>query len=610
MTRTGVKVHVVRVRKTGYVDKQGRRKDYSSAYLRHTYRGGGKVKNQTVANLSALPDHVIDLIDAGLKGQQLVPAAESVTIARSLPHGHVAAAHAMAAKLGLPALLGPAGRQRDLAVALVISRVVAPASKLSTLTWWADVTLGADLGVAAASTDDIYAAMDWLVHGQDAIEAELARRHLGPEPNPARMALFDLSSSWLEGRSCPLAARGYSRDGKKGRLQIEYGLLTDPAGRPVAVRVLPGNTGDRAAFTQIVDVMRDKFGLEKMVMIGDRGMITSARIAALNQAEDGTARPDAYGWITALRGPAIKKLMAGHGPLQLSLFDQHDLAEITSGDFPGERLVACRNPVLAAGRARTREELLAATERPLAPITARVQAGRPAGAAKTGVEVGKVISKYKTRKHFTITITDDSPAVTRDQDQIDAEAALDGFCVLRTPVPASELDAPSAVSAYKNLKYVERDFRHIKSDDLDLRPVFRRLEERVKAHMLICMLACYLTWHLRKAWAPLTLTDENPPAPENPVAPARRSARAQAKASHQQDPSGQPYRSFRGLLDHLATLTRNQVRFAGTQVTVSMLTEPTSTQRQAFSLLGTAIPLTLTQPERHPASQVKHQVRP
>ena len=252
MTRTGGKVHVVRVSKTGYVDKQGRRKDYSSAYLRRTYRDGGKVKNETVANLSALPDHVIDLIDAGLKGQQLVPAAEAVTITGSLPHGHVAAVHAMAGKLGLPALLGPAGRHRDLALALIISRVVAPGSKLSTLTWWADTTLGADLGVAGASTDDIYAAMDWLEHRQDAIEAGLARRHLAPEPNPARMALFDLSSSWLEGSHCPLAARGYSRDGKKGKLQIEYGLLTDPEGRPVAVRVFPGNTGDPAAFTAIV----------------------------------------------------------------------------------------------------------------------------------------------------------------------------------------------------------------------------------------------------------------------------------------------------------------------------------------------------------------------
>ena len=592
MTRNGGKVHVVRVSKTGYVDKQGRRKDYSSAYLRRTYRDGGKVKNETVANLSALPGHVIDLIDAGLKGQQLVPAAEAVTITGSLPHGHVAAAAAMARTLGLPALLGPAGRDRDLALALIISRVVRPGSKLSTLTWWGDTTLGSDLDVAEASTDDIYAAMDWLEHRQDAIEARLASRHLAPAANPARMALFDLSSSWLEGSRCPLAARGYSRDGKKGKLQIEYGLLTDPAGLPVAVRVFPGNTGDPSAFTAIADVVREKFGLAQMVMVGDRGMITSARIAALNEMEDGTPRPDPYGWITALRAPAIRKLMADDGPLQLSLFDQQDLAEITSGDFPGERLIACRNPVLAADRARTRENLLAATEKLLAPLLARVQAGRLAGAGPIGVEVGKVISKYKTGKHFAVTITDDSLTVTRKQDQIGAEAALDGFYVLRTPIPADELDGPGVVTAYKNLKYVERDFRHIKSDDLDLRPVFHRLEERVKAHVLICMLACYLTWHLRRAWAPLTYTDQNPPAPDNPVAPARRSAAAQAKASYQHDPAGRPYHSFRGLLDHLATLTRNQVRFAGATATVPMLTEPTSTQRQAFQLIGTAIPLT------------------
>ncbi len=593
MVRNSGKVHVVRVKKTGYVDKQGRARDYSSAYLRRTYRDGGTVKNETVANISALPGHVIDLIDAGLKGQQLVPAGQAVTITRSVPHGHVAAAHAMAGELGLPALLGPAGRHRDLALALIISRVIKPGSKLSTLAWWADTTLGADLGVTEASTDDIYAAMDWLEDRQDAIEAGLARRHLGPEPNPARMALFDLSSSWLEGTHCPLAARGYSRDGKKGKLQIEYGLLTDPEGRPVAVRVFPGNTGDPAAFTQIVQVVRDKFGLARMVMVGDRGMITSARVAALNRAEDGTPPPDPYGWITALRAPAIRKLMAGDGPLQLSLFDQQDLAEITSPDFPGERLVACRNPVLAADRARKREDLLAATEKLLAPLIARVRAGRLAGAAAIGVEVGKVISKYKTGKHFGLTITDDSLTVTRRQDRIDAEAALDGFYVLRTPVPAAELDAPAVITAYKNLKYVERDFRSIKSDDLDLRPVFHRLEERVKAHVLICMLACYLTWHLRRAWAPLTFTDEHPPAPGNPVAPARRSAAAQAKASHQHDPAGQPCRSFRGLLEHLATLPRNQVRFTGATADVPMLTEPTSTQRQAFDLIGVPIPLTL-----------------
>jgi hypothetical protein len=477
-------MHVARIR-SSHTDKQGRRRDYESRYLRRSYRDGAKVRHETLANLSGLPDAVVDAIEAALKGTPLVPAGQAVTIARSLPHGHVAAVHAMAVKLGLPALLGPACPQRDLALALIISRVAAPASKLSTLCWWADTTLGADLGATACSTGDIYAAMDWLAGQQDAIEAKLAARHLSPEPNPARMALFDLSSSWLEGTHCPLAARGYSRDGKKGRLQIEYGLLTDPAGRPVAVRVFPGNTGDPASFTQIVQVVRDKFKMQKMVMVGDRGMITSARIQALNQADDGTGLPGgAYGWITALRAPAIKKLMADGGPLQMSLFDQ-DLAEITSPDYPGERLVACRNPVLAADRARTRDELLAATEKLTAPIIARVAAGKLTGAGEIGVAVGKVISKYKTSKHFQITITDTSLAITRNQAQIDSEAALDGFYVLRTPVPASQLSAPAVVTAYKNLKYVERDFRHIKSDDLDLRPVFHRLEERVKAHVLI-----------------------------------------------------------------------------------------------------------------------------
>jgi len=586
-------MHVARNKRT-YVAKSGERRVYESVLVRRTYREAGKVRHETLANLSALPGEAVAAIEATLKGERLVPAGQAVTITRSVPHGHVAAVHAMARELGLPALLGPAGRARDLALALVISRVAAPASKLSTLTWWDDVTLGTDLGVAGASTDEIYAAMDWLVSRQDAIEAQLAARHLAPAANPSKMALFDLSSSWLEGRCCPLAARGYSRDGKKGKLQIEYGLLTDPAGRPVAVRVFEGNTGDPAAFTAIVQVVRDTFGLAKMVMVGDRGMITSARIAALNQQEDGTPRPDPYGWITALRAPAIRKLMADGGPLQLSLFDEQDLAEITSDEFPGERLIACRNPVLAADRARKREDLLQATEKLLAPLIARVRAGRLAGAAAIGLEAGKVITRYKTGKHFDLTITDDTLTVARRQDRIGAEAALDGSCVLRTPVPAAELDAPAVVTAYKNLKYVERDFRSVKSDDLDLRPVFHRLEERVRAHVLICMLACYLTWHLRQAWTPLTYTDEHPPAPDSPVAPARRSPAAQAKASARHDPAGRPYRSFRRLLDHLATLTRNQVRFTGTQATVEMLTEPTSEQRQAFDLIGVPIPLTLT----------------
>jgi hypothetical protein len=580
-------MHVVRI-KSRHTDKQGRERQYESRLLRRTYRDGGKVVNETLANLSKMPDRIVDAVEAALKGEALVPAGEAaVSVARSLPHGHVAAVHAMARRLGLPALLGPAGRHRDLALALIISRVVAPGSKLSTLAWWGDVTLGADLGIAGATTDEAYAAMDWLQGRQDAIERKLARRHLAPEANPSRMALFDLSSSWLEGSHCPLGARGYSRDGKKGNVQIEYGLLTDPGGRPVAIRVLEGNTADPAAFTEILDAVHGGFGLRKMVMVGDRGMITSARIDAIREL-DGK-----HGWITALRAPAIRKLMADDGPLQLSLFDEQDLAEISSPDFPGERLIACRNPALADERARKREDLLAATEKALAPLIARVQSGKLTGAAEIGKKAGQVLNKYKMAKHFQVTITDTSLAAERKRDQIRAEARLDGIYVIRTPVPAEDLDAAGTVTAYKNLKNVERDFRHIKSDDLDLRPVFHRLEHRVKGHVLICMLAAYLTWHLRQAWAPLTYTDEEPPQQPNPVAPARRSASADAKASRQHDEAGRPYRSFRGLLAHLGTLTRNELRFAGTPATVPVLAEPTSEQRQAFDLIGQTIPLTL-----------------
>src|ERR1700678_2793193 len=400
-------MHVARNRRA-YTAKSGEQRVYESVLVRRTYRDGTRVRHETLANLSALPADAVSAIEATLKGERLVPAGHAVTITAAAPHGHVAAVHAMAARLGLPALLGPASRHRDLALALIISRVVRPGSKLSTLTWWNDTTLGADLGVADASTDDLYAAMDWLEDRQDAIEADLARRHLAPAANPSKMALFDLSSSWVEGSHCPLAARGYSRDGRKGTLQIEYGVLTDPEGRPVAVRVFPGSTGDPAAFTAIADVVRDKFRLTQMVMVGDRGMITSARIGALHRREDGTPQPDPYGWITALRAPAIRKLMADDGPLQLSLFDQQDLAEITSPDFPGERLIACRNPVLAADRARKRQDLLTATEKLLAPLLARVQAGRLTGAAEIGIEAGKVINAYKTGKHFTVAITDTS----------------------------------------------------------------------------------------------------------------------------------------------------------------------------------------------------------
>ena len=591
MPRKQGRVHVVRVRKT-HLDKQGRRREYTSAYLRRTYRDGGAVRNETVANLSMLPAEAVAALEATLKGQTLVPAGSQFSIARSLPHGHVAAVAAMARALGLPALVGPAGRKRDIVLALIISRVVRPKSKLSTLAWWPDTTLGVDLGVAGACTDEVYAAMDWLVERQEAIEKKLAAKHLAPEVNPGRMALFDLTSAWVTGRCCELAARGYSRDGKKGCEQIEYGVLTDPAGRPVGVRVFPGDTADPVAFTEIVTVIRDTLGIQKLVLVGDRGMITSARIDALRKLNEDPDTATDFGWITALRAPAIAKLAGDDGPLQMSLFDTQDLAEISHPDYPGERLIACRNPALAAERARKRSQLLAATDKLLAAVADRVTRGTLAGAGEIGKAVGKVIDKHKMGKHFHTTITDTTFTYRRDQARIDAEAALDGIYVLRTSVDTEALDPAAVVEGYKNLANVERDFRIIKTDDLDLRPIHHRLDDRVKAHVLICLLACYLIWHLRKAWAPLTFTDEHPPQRDNPVAAAQRSAHADAKAARKHDSAGNPLRSFRGLLDHLATLTRNQIRYHHTNIEVPMLTKPTPDQRRAFDLLDTPIPLT------------------
>jgi Transposase DDE domain len=574
------------------VDKAGNVHRYESVLVRRSYRDGKKVRHETLANLSKLPAEVIVAIEATMKGQALVPAEAACTITRSLPHGHVAAVAAMARRLGFPGLLGPPCRSRDLVLGLIISRVIRPASKLSTLSRWADCTLGPDLGVAGASTDEVYAAMDWLADRQDAIEKKLAAQHLGPATNPSRMALFDLTSSWVTGRCCELAAYGYSRDGKKGLPQIEYGVLTDPAGRPVAVRVVPGDTADPVAFNDIVEVIRDRFGLTRLVLVGDRGMITSARIDALRKLNEDPDTATAFGWITALRAPDIATLAAEQGPLQMSLFDTQDLAEISHPDYPGERLITCRNPALAAERARKRTELLAATDADLAAIAARVAAGRLRGAGKIGEAIGRVIAKRKVGKHFRREITDTTFTYHRDQAGIDAEAALDGIYVLRTSVPATELDPAAVVDSYKNLAHVERDFRSIKTDDLDLRPIHHRLDERVRAHVLICLLACYLVWHLRKAWAPLTFTDEHPPTRDNPVAPAQRSPQAQTKASTQHDPDGNPLRSFRGLLDHLATLTRNDIHYHGTNATVPTLAEPTPDQRRAFDLIGTPIPLT------------------
>ncbi len=574
-------MHVDRVR-SRHVSKSGEVREYESRLLRRSFRKpDGRVGKETLANLSALPAAAVDAVEAVLKGKILTEAGAGLGISRSRGHGHVALACAAASQLGLPGLLGPACRERDLACALIISRVVAPRPKLATLAWWDDVTLGPDLGISDVPRDRVYEAMDWLLDRQDDIEAELARRHL----SEGGIAMFDLSSSWVEGTRCELAARGYSRDGKKGREQIEYGLLTDPEGRPVAVRVFPGNTADPTAFTEAVETVRGKFGISDLVMVGDRGMITSARIRALKEA-------GGLSWITCLRAPAIKKLMAGDGPLQLSLFDQQDLAEISHPDYPGERLICCRNPLLAAERARKREDLLAATEEDLAKIAAQAAAGRIKGRDKIGLRAGRVINRHKMAKHLILDIGEDRLTWLRDQAAIGAEAALDGIYVIRTPLPADKLGAPATVTAYKNLSRVERDFRLIKADDLDLRPIHHWLEDRVRAHVLICTLAAYLTWHLRKALASLTYTDEQPPQPRNPVAPARRSAHANAKAAAHSSADGQILHSFRGLIDHLATLTRATITIGA--ASFEKISDPTPVQRRAFDLIGAPIPLALS----------------
>jgi hypothetical protein len=575
--RTGGAMHVATT------TRRYKGKTYRSHLLRRSVRDGDKVRKETLANLSHLPDAAIAAVRQVLAGQSLVDAAEAFSITRSRPHGHVAAVWAQARALGLPGLLGPACAQRDVAMALVVARVCRPGSKLATTRWWADTTLAADLGVEQVGTDAIYAAMDWLAERQPAIEAQLAARHL----SPGGLVLFDLSGSYVEGRHNELAAIGYSRDGKRGKAQITYGLVTDVDGRPVAVEVFAGNTGDPTSFTAAVAKVRDRFGLADVVMVGDRGMITQTRI------EDLRGLPGA-GWITALRAPAIQKL-ASQGAIQLSLFDQTDLAEIAHPDYPGERLVCCRNPALAAERARKRAELLAATDADLDKVAAAVTAGRLKDAGKIGVRVGRVVNRFKMAKHYDTTITAGVFAFQRKQDTIDAEAALDGIYVVRTSVATDRLGAGEVVEAYKRLRLVEAQFRSLKTVDLHLRPIHHRLAGRVRAHVLICMLAAYLVWHLRRAWSPLCFTDEHPPdRRDDPVGKAHRSPAAQTKASTRRTDDGQPAHSFQSLLNHLATLTRNNVAFADTGVVIDKLADPTDTQRRAFELLDTTIPITLT----------------
>jgi Transposase DDE domain len=567
-----------------YVTAGGERHVTRCLLLRRSYRDeNGKPRNETLANLSALPDNAIAALKLALKGATLVEADSVFEVERSLPHGNVAAAHIMAGKLGLQALLGPPCMDRDIAYALIVSQALRPKSKLSTVRWWnsGDTTLASDLGIAGVTTDDVYDAMDWLLAQKGKIEKKLARRHL----REGGLAMYDLSSSWVEGTCCELAAFGHSRDAKRGRMQIEYGLLTDPGGRPVGIDLFKGNTADAIAFKTAVDKARKDFGLKELVFVGDRGMITKTRIEDLRKVEGA-------GWVTALKAPDIAALAADGGPLQMSLFDTQNFAEVTHPDYPGERLVCCRNPALAESRRLKREALLAATEADLAKIQKSVAAGRLKNKDKIGVRVGKVIGKHKVGKHFTWQITDSGFSYQRDEEKIAAEAALDGIYVIRTTITAETTDAPGVVRTYKNLKYVERDFKTIKTGDLDIRPIRHYLPGRVEAHLLICMLAAYLTWHLHKAFAPLTFTDEDIPQPADPVAPAQRSPRATVKDAVKETPDGLPLYRYRDLLEHLETLDRQVINFAGQHI--EKLTTPTPVQARAFDLLGSPVPVRLT----------------
>ena len=558
-------------------------REYRSHLLRHSFRDErGRPRKETLANLTALPDAALEAVRKVLRGEAVVSADEAFEVERSVPHGNAAAAHMMASTLGLRGLMGPPCRERDIAYALILSRAVRPESKLSTATWWesGDTTLGADLGVAGASTDEVYAAMDWLEGRQRGIEKQLAGRHL----SEGGIAMSGLSSSWVEGSQCELAAFGHSRDGKRGRRQIEYGLLTDPHGRPVAVEVFAGNTSGPISFKTAITRVRGDFGISSLIMAGDRGMITGTRIADLRELPG-------MDWITSLRAPAVAALARDDGPLQMSLSGAQDLAEIEHPDYPGERLVCCHNPVLAAERARKREALLAATETDLEKITAAAAAGRCKGAGAIGERAGKVIGKHKVAKHFITEITSTSFTYRRDTGQIAAEAALDGIYVIRTSVTEDLLSPAGLITAYKNLKYAGRDFRITKADDLDLRPIYHYLEQRVRGHVLICMLACYLTWHLRAALAELTFTDQDIPVPASPVAPAQRSQDAKNKDAAKRNGDKLPVRKYGDLLSHLSTLDRQTITFSGQRI--EKLTNPTPVQRRAFELLGAPVPLTL-----------------
>ena len=556
-------------------------KVYKTHLLRRTYREGAKVKHETLGNLSHLPEQIIELVRRALRGEQLVSAQEAFQVVRSLPHGHVEAVLGMIGKLGLEQVIASKrSRKRDLVVAMIVQRVIAPCSKLATTRDWHTTTLAEELGVADADEDQLYEALDWLLARQKSIEKKLASRHLGE----GALVLYDVTSSYYEGRTCPLAVHGHNRDGKKGRPIIVYGVLTDREGRPVAVAVYPGNTGDPTTLADQVEKLRGRFGLSRVVLAGDRGLLTETQLETLR------AHPG-LGWISALRSEAIRQLIAA-GHLQRSLFDEVNLAEIHSPDFPGERLMACYNPLLADERRRRREDLLQATEKELSRLARQVARRRKKRMKKEeiGLAAGRFLNRFKVAKHFELTIDDGVFNWTRNQSSIEQESQLDGIYVIRTSETEERLPAEDAVRGYKRLAEVEQAFRSLKSLELRVRPIYHRIPDRVRAHILVCLLAYYVQWHLKEAWAPLLFEDEQLPVDRlrrDPVAPAEPSDSVRRKKSTHQTASGLPVQSFATLLKHLATRCRNTCRVATdpTGSTFDQCTQFTPLQVEAFRLL-------------------------
>lgn len=573
-----------------YVAEVPNRSSPPAFLLRESYREGGKVKNRTLANLSHLPRAQIEALRRVLKGEKLAPAEELFAIVRSLPHGHVVAVLGALRRLQLDRLLAPRpSRQRDLVCALIVARILQPQSKLATArslnAQTASTSLGPCMGVDNATEDEFYQAMDWLLDRQVRLEAALGRQHL----RDGTLALYDLTTVHFEGHTCPLAAHGASKNGLKGKVQIRVGLLCAPTGCPVAVEVFAGNAPEQGTLSSQIKKLRQRFDLERVVIVGDRGILTSARL------REELADADGLDWITALRAPAIKKL-AEEGAVDLSLFDERDLAEIHHPDFPGERLIVCRNPWLAEERTRKRDELLAATAAELEKI--RQATLRPKrrlkGKDRIALRAGKVVNRFKMAKHFRLDITDDGFAYHRRQEAIAAEAALDGIYVIRTSVPAEAMDADTCVASYKDLSVVERAFRSLKSIDLKIRPVYHRTADRVRSHVFLCMLAYYVEWHMRQDWAPMLFDDEDPILGqllrESVVAPAQRSPDALRKVHTRRTDDDDPVHSFHTLIDDLATVARNRIRFSNGDQT-DMLTTPTPLQEKAFSLLGVRLAL-------------------